>query len=876
MGLDEIGAYFRKNSMKKRTLLLLMSGFVAVCVLLFNAFYDEAKKTAVQKLNEEQMIHAKQAARGIEEFFRTWTGILTSLARMDEIIKNDTDGKRYMVLFYEAHQEQIRSVTRVDEKGTILHTVPYSLSIGTDISNQKHIREIRKEQKPVVSDVFKTVQGFDAVSLHVPVFKGASFKGTIAILIDFESLAKRYLEIIKIGETGYAWVVSRDGTQLYSPVPGFTGKSVFENVKDFPSMISMAQDMLQGHQGTATYTFDKVGNQTVAPVRQNAVYLPIRIGNTFWSIAVASSEKEVLSTLSSFRNRLIMVLGVIFIGGMLFSIIGVKAWFIVAEEEKRKRVENELRSSEQRYRDLFEQNPAPMLIYERGTLKILAVNTAFTEQYGYSSEKALSLRLTDLYPDDEKGLIIELAARLKGLAYVGEWHHLKADGSIITVVARSHDIDYLGHDARIAVISDITERKKVENALRQSEERFFKAFHATPDAIVISQAADGLLLEVNEMFLILSGYSRDEALNRTAVELKLWADPNDRKRYDAAVREQARVRDMEAGFRTKSGKMLDGLVSGENILLNNELCLLTIIRDITERKKTEAELETHRLHLEDMVRERTGELERSQKALQTLLDDMSKAKAELEAANERLKELDRLKSAFLATMSHELRTPLNSIIGFTGIMLQGLTGPLNEEQVKQMTMVQGSARHLLALINDVLDISKIEAGQLALSVTSFELRPSVEKMVKLVLPLAEKKGLDLKLELGDDLGTATTDQRRLEQIILNLLNNAIKFTEKGHVSISCRIEDNHTILSISDTGIGMRPEEIPNIFQPFHQIDTGLTRKYEGTGLGLSICKKLLEMMGGNIHVESQWGRGSIFTIRFPSNTGALPWKTPC
>jgi signal transduction histidine kinase len=255
---------------------------------------------------------------------------------------------------------------------------------------------------------------------------------------------------------------------------------------------------------------------------------------------------------------------------------------------------------------------------------------------------------------------------------------------------------------------------------------------------------------------------------------------------------------------------------------------------------------------------------------------MSKAKAELEAANERLKELDRLKSAFLATMSHELRTPLNSIIGFTGIMLQGLTGPLNEEQVKQMTMVQGSARHLLALINDVLDISKIEAGQLALSVTSFELRPSVEKMVKLVLPLAEKKGLDLKLELGDDLGTATTDQRRLEQIILNLLNNAIKFTEKGHVSISCRIEDNHTILSISDTGIGMRPEEIPNIFQPFHQIDTGLTRKYEGTGLGLSICKKLLEMMGGNIHVESQWGRGSIFTIRFPSNTGALPWKTPC
>ena len=307
--------------MEKRTLLLLISGFVAVCVLLFYAFYYEAKKTAVQKLNEEQMIHAKQAAQGIEEFFRTWTGILTSLARMDEIIKNDTDGKRYMWLFFGSHQEQIRSVTRVDEKGTILYTVPYSQSIGSNISNQKHFQEILKEHKPVVSDVFKAMQGFNAVSLHVPVFKGGSFKGTIAILINFESLAKRYLEVIKIGETGYAWVISRDGMQLYSPVTGFVGKSVSENYKDFPSIISMVQDMLQGHQGIATYTFDKIGNQTVTPARQHTVYLPIHIGNTFWSIAVASSEKEVLSTLSSFRNRLILVVGVIFIGGMLFSII---------------------------------------------------------------------------------------------------------------------------------------------------------------------------------------------------------------------------------------------------------------------------------------------------------------------------------------------------------------------------------------------------------------------------------------------------------------------------------------------------------------------------------------------------------------------------
>jgi len=243
--------------------------------------------------------------------------------------------------------------------------------------------------------------------------------------------------------------------------------------------------------------------------------------------------------------------------------------------------------------------------------------------------------------------------------------------------------------------------------------------------------------------------------------------------------------------------------------------------------------------------------------------------AELAAAMEKAQAADHLKSAFLATMSHELRTPLNSIIGFTGILLQGLAGSLNEEQQKQMTMVQGSSRHLLALINDVLDISKIEAGQLALSFASFDLRPSIEKMVELVKPLAEKKKIALKVDITDDVSMVTSDQRRLEQVILNLLNNAVKFTEKGHVLISCRTDNDHYFLSVSDTGIGIRQEELPGLFQPFHQIDTGLSRKHEGTGLGLSICRKLMDMMAGTIHVQSEWGRGSTFSVRFPQQARA-------
>ncbi len=277
--------------------------------------------------------------------------------------------------------------------------------------------------------------------------------------------------------------------------------------------------------------------------------------------------------------------------------------------------------------------------------------------------------------------------------------------------------------------------------------------------------------------------------------------------------------------------------------------VLVVSRDVTERRQADEAIRELNASLERRVAERT---------------------AELAVARDRAEAADRTKSSFLATMSHELRTPLNSIIGFTGILLQGLAGPLNEEQQKQMRMVQTSSRHLLALINDVLDISKIEAGQLSLSPSRFDLPASILKMVKLMTPQAEQKGLDLRLEIAPGVGQTTTDQRRLEQVLLNLLNNAVKFTEKGHVQVACRADDNRYVLSVEDTGIGIQPEDLRGLFQPFHQIDSGLARKHEGTGLGLSICKRLIDMMGGTIDVQSEWEKGSVFTIRFPMHSGEV------
>jgi PAS domain S-box-containing protein len=717
--------------------------FSAICALLFHMSYQAAKNIAVAKLHDEQMIHARQAANGIEEYFATWTGVLTSFSKMDDVISMTAGGRHDMTLLRESHQDQIRSITRMDENGVIIFTYPVHGAGGRDISDQPHVKQLLKERKPVVSDVFRAVQGFDAVALHVPVFSGDVFRGSVAIVLDFESITRRYLDVIRTGETGHAWIVSRDGTQLYSSMPGFAGKSAFDNYKDNPAMLAMIRDMLRGHEGSAVYTAEGTGHGITGQDRRYSVYWPVRFNNTFWALVVDSSEKEVFSGLTFFRNSLVLVIGIIFVGGVLLSVVGVKAWLIVKEEEKRKKVEVDLVESERRYRDLFEHNPAPMLIYQRGTLKMLAVNDAFVYHYGYSAEQALKMRLTDFYPEYEKDLIAKLAASLKGHAYAGEWHHVKADGTIINIVARSHDIDYCGNDSRIAVLTDIT-----------------------------------------------------------------------------------------------------GL------------------------KKTEEELERHRLHLEEMVTERTAELIVSQTELKRLFEDVKEANRELAEANEKLMEVDRLKSMFIASMSHELRTPLNSIIGFSSILLREWRGTLNSDQKEDLAIVNRAGKHLLSLINDVIDVSKIEAGRIDILNEDFDIYDVISEVIYFHKRDIERKGIELKVESVHQIVHA--DRKRFLQCVTNLVSNAVKFTEKGTISVSNResgtCDDRYAEIVVTDTGIGMKEEDLPKLFSSFVRLDSPVRAVVPGTGLGLYLTKKLVtDILKGDIIVKSSYGSGSSFTVILPA-----------
>lgn len=269
-----------------------------------------------------------------------------------------------------------------------------------------------------------------------------------------------------------------------------------------------------------------------------------------------------------------------------------------------------------------------------------------------------------------------------------------------------------------------------------------------------------------------------------------------------------------------------------------------------------------------------GALESAWSEVQELNDTLEHRVAdrtrELQAAVLRAESADRLKSAFLATMSHELRTPLNSIIGFTGVVLQGMAGPLTPEQRKQLGMVRNSARHLLELINDVLDLSKIEAGQLQLRADPFNLPEAIGQVVASIEPMAVSKGLAVHVNIDPALGTMNSDRRRLQQIILNLLNNAIKFTDIGRIELHAGLQQANDgnpellRLAVSDTGVGIREEDLGRLFQPFSQVDDGLSRQYEGTGLGLAICRRLAELLGGCITVSSRPNQGSTFTVILP------------
>jgi signal transduction histidine kinase len=316
--------------------------------------------------------------------------------------------------------------------------------------------------------------------------------------------------------------------------------------------------------------------------------------------------------------------------------------------------------------------------------------------------------------------------------------------------------------------------------------------------------------------------------------------------------------------------------------------------EITERKRAEEKIKEYTENLEDKVRERTRALEDINLELRVLNKELELRSQEAEYAKLQSIEASRAKTDFLANMSHELRTPLNSIIGFSGILQDELYGKLNAKQREYVSDILGSGTHLLELINDILDLAKVEAGKLELALSSFPLRNILNISMSMLKEEAIKHDINLSLYIKPDADVELeADERKLKQIMFNLLSNALKFTaDGGSVSVQARFlevekmrsyEDmkrqapqplnfltskppdrNCIEISVEDTGIGIKPEDLPKLFKEFSQIESVYTKTYEGTGLGLALTKRLVELLGGRIWVESEFGKGSKFTFVIP------------
>ncbi len=414
--------------------------------------------------------------------------------------------------------------------------------------------------------------------------------------------------------------------------------------------------------------------------------------------------------------------------------------------------------------------------------------------------------------------------------------------------------------------------EKSNRELRDTEEKYRGIFENAVEGILQS-TPEGRYISANPAMARILGYDSPDELIRSVSDIgeDVYVRPQDRETLIRILREHSSVSDFEVRISCKDRSVI--WISLNARVVRSEKGDIRYFEgsfvDITARRRAErelrnyqAQLETYSHTLEQRVAERTAELQKKNAALKKEIRSREQADEKLRKAKESAEAANLAKSNFLASMSHELRTPMNAIIGMTDLALRT---DLNSKQEEYLRTVRTSARSLLELLNDILDLSKIEAGKLDMVTTNFQLDDLLGKLSELFQYKAEEKGLEFSVELTEGVPFALTgDALRLRQILVNLVGNAVKFTEQGKVSVHVawleKSEDHVKLnFSVQDTGVGIPLHQIGNIFKSFTQADSSTTRKYGGSGLGLAICKRLAEMLGGDIRVTSVPGNGSLF-----------------
>jgi PAS domain S-box-containing protein len=500
-----------------------------------------------------------------------------------------------------------------------------------------------------------------------------------------------------------------------------------------------------------------------------------------------------------------------------------------------------LLESEFHHRLLFEHNPLPMMVYDRATLGILAVSNSAVENYGFTRKEFASMTLRDLTPPEDLEAFEQFFEQSGSVERLGTLSGARRqrckDGRIMDIDMIGDDLEISGRACRIILCQDVTERNRATAELVQAREQLARSaaehqllFERNPQPLLVYDSDTLAIVAVSDAATASMGYTREEFMELTLFDIApeedhapmryfLNSHPAGSERLGLQL---ARPRHHLA----KDGTVIDVEVTSDDLVLSGRACRVCLCLDVTERNR---------------------------------------ASDELAIARDQAVEASNMKSAFLANMSHEIRTPMNGVIGMTELLL-GME--LGEEQREAALQIARSGEQMLSIINDILDISKIETGHLELDVTDFDLHEGLRNTCAIASAQAKAKGLFLDLHISDQVPARMRgDGRRIHQIVLNLVSNAIKFTAEGSVTVRLlpdgapSAEGTPVRIEVQDSGIGIDPGKLDRMFEPFTQADVSTTRLYGGTGLGLAIARELVELMDGTISAESEPGKGSTFQV---------------
>jgi PAS domain S-box-containing protein len=679
-------------------LLFLLLTVVPIALFAYSISEVLIRQTKTQAVTESTQV-AKISATLVEEHFRQSMTFLESIATRRTFPPAVMSGDSKLMSW---HMEKARTVrpdflfvAAFTPDGTMRAIYPPQPALlNQNFAYREWYKGISRDWKPYVSGVYQSMvpPHEQVIAIAVPIKDNGG--KTVGILMGAHALDTISQELVDTKLEG-GWTISlvdQNGHLAASP-----------NINPLAPVVDLngygpATQLRTGHAGSGTFIRD--GKDLFTR------YEPVpRFG---WGVIVEKPSAVLQQGIWAVEKRICFL-------GLVFLAVGLGLSIFMGSLYARQL------ESEERYRKLFELSPHPVWVYDRETLRFLAVNNAAVRKYGYSEDEFRSLTIRDIRPQEDVPALVENVTALRdGEHTVSVWRHRKKDGSIFDAKITGCSLTFAGRPADFVIAADITERKRVEQ----------------------------------------------------------------------------------------------------------------------ERRQFTASLEA--------------------------------ANRELELRNREVQRATQLKSKFLASMSHELRTPLNAIVGFSDLLAEEIAGALNEKQKRFVGHIKQGSGHLLQLINDILDLSKIEAGQLEFRCEDFLIADALPEVLSTIRPLAMAKNIHLEPAIEKQL-SIYADRVRFKQILYNLLSNAVKFTPKnGKVDVDCYEDGNSVCISVTDTGIGIRPQDQEMVFEEFRQVEGAAGSTHEGTGLGLAITRRLVEQQGGKISLQSEFGKGSRFTFSLPAGSKVL------